>query len=102
MASAVRSILIFGAVLFDGSIAVSLVGCGEQPALRDHPEFASAPGVATMGRDRVITIQLPPVKTPDVEGRWEQYRPGEPMYEFTLKEVGGLLPGQTKPLPPVP
>ena len=63
-------------------------------------EQAASIGVATMAADGIITMRvrsLPP--GPIAEGTFV-YAPGDPRYEETLKHLGGLAPGESKPVPP--
>jgi hypothetical protein len=57
-------------------------------------------GSATMTPDGVITLRLrslPP--GPIAEGTFD-YKPGDPKYEDIKKHLGGISPGETKPVPP--
>jgi len=57
-------------------------------------------GVATMAADGTITMRvrsLPP--GPIAEGTFV-YAPGHPQYDAILKHLGGLAPGESKPVPP--
>ena len=60
-------------------------------------------GVATMANDRTITLQLRS-DSPDgsvAEGLFT-YKPGDPGYDDVLRHIGGLKPGEEKPVPPWP
>jgi len=57
-------------------------------------------GVATMTADGAITLRirsLPP--GPIAEGTLT-YRPGEAKYDEVKSHIGGIAPGESKPVPP--
>jgi hypothetical protein len=60
-------------------------------------------GSATMSADRTITLRL---RAEDGRGSIGDgtlvYKPGSRDYEEVLGHVGGLKPGETKPVPPWP
>jgi hypothetical protein len=63
-------------------------------------ETIASIGVARMSEDGVITLRirsLPP--GPVAEGEF-RYSPGDPRYEEIKKHLGGIAPGETKPVPP--
>ena len=63
-------------------------------------EQVASIGVATMAADGTITMRirsLPP--GPIAEGLFT-YLPTDPKYEDIKKHLGGLLPGETKMVPP--
>lgn len=67
---------------------------------------ATAPasiGAATMTPDRVIHLQLR-AEGPDgaIGDALINYAPGDPHYEQILAHLGGLQPGEEKPVPPFP
>ena len=53
-------------------------------------------GTALMSADGTITLTL---STPGQQGA-AAYHPGDPQYTRILSHVGGLRPGQKKPVPP--
>ena len=61
-------------------------------------------GTIRMNDDLSLTLQLRAEgPTPGLVGdALFVYKPGDPMYSKVLEHVGGLTPGQTKPVPPWP
>ncbi|MCC6788642.1 MAG: hypothetical protein IT547_12450 [Hyphomonadaceae bacterium] len=60
-------------------------------------------GVATMSAERVITLQLRATSSGGAVGdALLTYAPGDPNYADVLTHLGGLEPGETKPVPPWP
>jgi len=71
-----------------------------QAAEKPRCESVESIGVATMTADGVITLRirsLPP--GPIAEGVFS-YRPGDPQYDEIKRHLGGVVPGQTKSVPP--
>jgi hypothetical protein len=63
-------------------------------------EAVASIGVATMTPDGVITLRirsLPP--GPIAEGQF-QYEPSDPKYEDIKTHLGGIAPGESKPVRP--
>jgi hypothetical protein len=59
-------------------------------------------GTASMSADGIVTVHL--TRTADgkyVNGTFT-YKPGDPDYAKTLQHIGGLKPGETKPVKPWP
>lgn len=84
------------AFIFLAILLSSLAACNLKP---DPPSIGSA----TMSADRTITLQL---RAEDGRGSVGDgtlvYKPGSRDYEEVLDHVGGLRPGETKPVPPWP
>ena len=60
-------------------------------------------GVATMSAERVITLQLRATGDGGMVGDGLlTYAPGDPNYNEVLTHLGGLEPGESKPVPPWP
>jgi hypothetical protein len=96
MMKAIRSWFTMGIVfLLCGCSAVggSAENMGKQPA---------SIGVATMSEDGVIRLQLMARGDGAVGDAILVYKPGDPMYEEVKKHIGGLKPGEEKPVPPWP
>jgi len=63
-------------------------------------ESVASIGVATMADDGVITLRirsLPP--GPIAEGEF-RYAPGDARYADIVRHLGGIMPGETKPVRP--
>jgi hypothetical protein len=58
-------------------------------------------GQATMEKDGTIMLWLR-AEAPNgsVGHGWIEYPPSDPMYRSVLEHVGGLRPGESKPVPP--
>ena len=57
-------------------------------------------GTATMQQDRTIVLDLI-ASGPDLRGDGRlTYSPGDPNYEAILRHLGGLRPGEVKPVQP--
>ena len=63
------------------------------------PQFI---GTASMSADGTVTVHL----TRTADGQYANatftYKPDDPDYAKTLKHIGGLKPGETKPVKPWP
>jgi hypothetical protein len=62
----------------------------------------SSIGVASMAGDGVITLRLRAEDHGMVGEGLLTYRPGDAQYEEVVRHLGGLKPGQVKPVPPWP
>jgi hypothetical protein len=61
----------------------------------------SSIGVATMAPDGTITLRLRAEGPGGMSGEGNlTYKRGNPQYEEVLRHIGGLTPGETKPVPP--
>lgn len=79
--------------------ATVLCACSSVP---DAAPSASI-GVATMSADRSIRLQLRAEGEGGTIGdAMFVYAPGDPHYDEVLAHLGGLTPGETKPVPPWP
>ena len=66
------------------------------------PENPPAPvGIATMQPDGSIAVRVRISPRSDQEAVLVLY-PGDSTYERMLEHVGGLMPGESKPIPPWP
>ena len=70
-------------------------------------QAATAPeasiGVATMETDGTIVLRLRATAPGGVRGEgYFRYPPGDKDYESVLEHLGGLRPGESKPVPPWP
>jgi hypothetical protein len=59
-------------------------------------------GVATMEADGTIVLQLRAVEGGAVGEALFRYPKDHPEYAAVLKHLGGMRPGQSKPVPPWP
>ena len=60
-------------------------------------------GVATMKPDGVLVLQLRAEGPGGAIGDARiTYSPGDPNYQKVLSHLGGLKPGESKPVPPFP
>jgi len=60
-------------------------------------------GIATLNADGSLTLQLRAEGPSGARGDAQfVYKPTDPMYQKMLDHVGGLKPGETKPVPPWP
>jgi hypothetical protein len=58
-------------------------------------------GVATMQQDGTIILQLRAESPGGIIGDSQiRYSPSDPKYQTVLAHLGGLAPGQSKPVPP--
>lgn len=74
----------------------------EQTAESETDSVASI-GEATMEEDGTLVLQLRAEAPGGGSGdAMIQYKPNDPRYQRTLDHIGGLEPGQSKPVPPWP
>ena len=59
-------------------------------------------GSATMREDGTLVLQLRAVTGATVGDGYLTYAPTDPNYQAVLDHLGGLEPGQSKPVPPWP
>lgn len=79
-------------------LAVSLLsGCAA-----DQPQQQAVPsiGVARMLADGTLTLQLRAEGGSAIGDALIQMKPDDPRYRDTLAHIGGLKPGEEKPVPP--
>ena len=86
-------------------LALALFAAGRAAADGNNPpipcEAVDSVGTATMSADGTITLR--------VHALWPQpfaetklvYAPGDPHYGDIKRHLGGLSPGQSKPVPPM-
>src|SRR5688500_14083484 len=87
------------------ALTILLAGCtgaiDAKPGQGDEPKSI---GVATMEADGTIALRLR-AELPEGGGAGEgyfRYPPSDPQYGEILDHLGGLEPGQSKPVPPWP
>ena len=85
---------------------VALAADNSSPETPNNSSESAQPpktmGIATMREDRTIIMRvrtLPPA--PPIMAEFD-FAPGEAMYDRLLAHVGGLMPGETKLIPPWP
>jgi hypothetical protein len=82
-----------------------MVGCRDSRRAADstHRARPSSIGRATMEADGTIEMELRAEGPRGARGEGRLvYRPGDRDYPMVLKHLGGLKPGETKPVPPFP
>jgi len=100
------------------ALLVALVAAGGCAKSSGHAEPKSSPGKvaivsqtkpaasigsATMQTDGTIVLQLRATDGTGMRGDGRlTYPPGHPQYQKILAHLGGLLPGEEKPVPPWP
>ena len=92
-----RRALLYGLIAGVATV-VNIVQAGAEPA--DDCHSVASIGVAHMSEDRVITLRLrslPP--GPIAEGEF-RYAPKDPQYRDVIRHLGGIRPGEWKPVRP--
>ena len=89
------------------ALATALASCAKAdvPQNANAPQSSSKPniGVATMEKDGTIVLLLRSEAEDGTVAESEfRIKPGAPNYESTLQHLGGLKPGETKPVAPWP
>jgi hypothetical protein len=87
-------------------VGLLAVGCPPKPAppsTSTSPTAAPSIGSATMLADRTIVMNLRASGPgPQLGDGQVRYPPSHANYQEVLRHLGGLRPGQTKPVPPFP
>ena len=84
----------FAAVVL--AFAIYAAGAAEPP--KSPPSI----GAATMSDDGTIRLQLVARGQGAIGDAVLIYKPGDPMYEKIIEHLGGIKPGEKKPVPPWP
>lgn len=71
-------------------------------ALANGPALAPSIGTARMLPDRTVEMALTARDHGMIGHGRLTYRPGDPHYDEVLRHLGGLRPGEVKPVPPWP
>lgn len=79
-----------------------LLSAGAQSAAPEAPKQPESIGVATMSEDGTIRLQLVARGSGAIGDAVLVYKPGDKMYEEVKKHIGGINPGEEKPVPPWP
>jgi hypothetical protein len=98
----------FSYLLLLGALAsLFVVSCAHTekatPAAGKEAKTSNSIGTATLEQDGTLVMQL----RAEADGKTIgdsllRYKPGDPNYQKMLQHVGGLKPGETKPVPPWP
>jgi hypothetical protein len=99
-----RSVAISRSVVMGFLVAASCVAPAAAQFKRDLPPVTCATvesiGVAQMAADGTITLHLKSL-WPDPAGDSDlTYAPDDPQYDEIKKHLGGIKPGEAKPIPP--
>jgi hypothetical protein len=75
---------------------------GAVRAAEDTPRCATVPsiGVATMSADGTVTLRIKSLPPGPIAHGTFVYAPGDAQYENIKRHLGGIAPGETKPVPP--
>ena len=76
-----------------------MLGCS---AVKTEESTEPSIGVATMNNDRSITVQLRATSDDIVGDSLFVYYITDPEYKNILKHIGGIKPGESKPVRPWP
>ncbi len=79
-----------------------LLSAGAMGAAPEAPKQAESIGVATMSEDGTIRLQLVASGSGAIGDAVLVYKPGDKMYDEVKKHIGGIRPGEEKPVPPWP
>jgi hypothetical protein len=80
--------------------SLAAAAAGAQPATTVPCEQVASIGVATMTEDGTIALRLRSLPPGPIAEGTMSYRPGDPQYEEIKKHIGGIKPGETKPVRP--
>ena len=80
--------------------SLAAAAAGAQPAATVPCEQVASIGVATMTEDGTITLRLRSLPPGPIAEGTMSYKPGDPQYEEIKKHIGGIKPGETKPVRP--
>jgi hypothetical protein len=64
-------------------------------------EAIDSVGTARMSADGAIALRLHALWPQPFSESRHVYAPGDPLYGFIERHLGGIAPGQTKPVPPL-
>jgi hypothetical protein len=95
------------AAIAQAPAAFALFACLAGPALAADDgvpipcEAIDSVGTATMPDDGTITLRLHALWPQPYSESRRVYAAGDPHYGFVKRHLGGIAPGQTKPVPPL-
>src|SRR5450631_422438 len=81
-------------------VAFAAAAAAAEPKETVPCEQVASIGVATMTEDGVITLRLRSLPPGPIAEGTMSYKPGDPQYEEIKKHIGGIAPGETKPVRP--
>lgn len=81
-------------------LALVTGAAGTEPGTTVPCEKVESIGVATMTEDGTITLRLRSLPPGPIAEGTMSYRPGDPQYEEVKRHLGGIKPGETKPVRP--
>ena len=81
-------------------LALVTGAAGAEPGTTVPCEQVESIGVATMTEDGTITRRLRSLPPGPIAEGTMSYRPGDPRYEEIKRHLGGIKPGETKPVRP--
>ena len=81
-------------------VAIAAAAAAAESGATVPCEQVASIGVATMSNDGVITLRLRSLPPGPIAEGTMSYRPGDPQYEEIKKHIGGIAPGETKPVRP--
>jgi hypothetical protein len=74
---------------------------GQESAVPIPCEAIDSVGTAKMSEDGTITLRLHALWPQPYSESEHAYAPGDPHYGFIKRHLGGIAPGQSKPVPPL-
>ncbi|MCW5746430.1 MAG: hypothetical protein KIT36_09550 [Alphaproteobacteria bacterium] len=85
------------------SPVATMTASGQAPTAPAQPEAAPSIGVAQMRADGTVVLYLRATGAGGSVGHAVlEYPPAHPQYHDVLRHLGGLQPGEVKPVPPWP
>ena len=84
------------------AVACTTAACASTSPRQAATEPVTSIGMATMDADGTIVLYLRATAPGVVGDGLVRYRPGDKDYDAVLKHLGGLRPGESKPVPPWP
>jgi hypothetical protein len=81
-------------------VALGAAAAAAEPKETVPCEQVASIGVATMTDDGVLTLRLRSLPPGPIGEGTMRYKPGDREYEDIKKHIGGIKPGETKPVRP--
>src|SRR5664280_3728219 len=81
-------------------VALGAAAAAAEPKETVPCEQVASIGVATMTDDGVLTLRLRSLPPGPIGEGTMRYKPGDREYEDIKKHIGGINPGETKPVRP--